>query len=215
MVETDRGCLCRGRVSRSAQVSRREGKKISSGAVVPRREITTVSGEPISIPDTQYLIHLQLRRFAGCPVCNLHLQSIVRRHDEILARGIREVVVFHSSAQELLVHTKRLPFAVIADPQKRLYAEFGAEATPRAVLDPRAWVPIIRGISLCLWEIAGKRGYVPSINPSGGRFGLPADFLIATDGRVLAAHYGDHAYDQWSVNELLELGPRQNPQLGQ
>jgi hypothetical protein len=33
--------------------------------------------------------------------------------------------------------------------------------------------------------------------------GLPADFLIASDGRVLACKYGAHAYDQWSVDEIL------------
>jgi hypothetical protein len=32
--------------------------------------------------------------------------------------------------------------------------------------------------------------------------GLPADFLIGTDGRVLALKYGTDAYDQWSVDEL-------------
>lgn len=35
--------------------------------------------------------------------------------------------------------------------------------------------------------------------------GLPADLLIAADGRVVAAKYGSHAYDQWSVDELLAL----------
>jgi hypothetical protein len=34
---------------------------------------------------------------------------------------------------------------------------------------------------------------------------MPADFLIARDGRVIASKYGNHAYDQWSVDELLEL----------
>ncbi|WP_258958033.1 hypothetical protein [Streptomyces leeuwenhoekii] len=37
---------------------------------------------------------------------------------------------------------------------------------------------------------------------------LPADFLIASDGRVLAAKYGEHVYDQWSVDELLEPATR-------
>jgi hypothetical protein len=42
--------------------------------------------------------------------------------------------------------------------------------------------------------------------PSSGEsaLGLPADFLIATDGRVRACKYGEHADDQWSVDELLE-----------
>jgi peroxiredoxin len=164
-----------------------------------------ISGERLSIPDAQQLIHLQLRRFAGCPVCNLHLQSVARRHDSIAAAGIREVVVFHSSVEELLVHATDLPFAVVADPEKRLHAEFGAEAAPRAMLDPRAWAPILRGVSLSLWAIVRHHGRVPAINPEGGRFELPAEFLIARDGRVLARKYGAHAYDQWSVDELLAL----------
>jgi hypothetical protein len=38
----------------------------------------------------------------------------------------------------------------------------------------------------------------PAATPHGGRLGLPADILIARDGRVAAAEYGEHAYDQWS-----------------
>ena len=38
-----------------------------------------------------------------------------------------------------------------------------------------------------------------------GRTGLPVDLLIATDDRVLACNYGAHAYDQWSIDELLVL----------
>ena len=41
--------------------------------------------------------------------------------------------------------------------------------------------------------------------PRGGRLGLPGDFLIAPDGRVLACKYGEHADDQWSVDEVLRL----------
>jgi hypothetical protein len=43
------------------------------------------------------------------------------------------------------------------------------------------------------------------MNPPGGRFGLPADFLIARDGNVLACKYGAHVYDQWSVDEFLTI----------
>jgi hypothetical protein len=40
---------------------------------------------------------------------------------------------------------------------------------------------------------------------TGGPLGLPAEFLVAPDGRIKAAHYGKHAYDQWPVKTLLEL----------
>jgi len=32
------------------------------------------------IPEPDGLVHLQFRRFAGCPVCNLHLRSFASRH---------------------------------------------------------------------------------------------------------------------------------------
>jgi hypothetical protein len=157
----------------------------------------------VPVPDPDRLIHLQFRRFAGCPVCNLHLRSVVRRHAEIEAAGIREVVVFHSPAEELREHTDGLPFAVVADPGKRLYAEFGVESAPRALLDPRVWGPIARAVLRSAWAILRGRERGPAGRPHGGRLGLPADFLIGTDGRVLAAKYGAHAYDQWPVDELL------------
>ncbi|MET0236080.1 MAG: peroxiredoxin-like family protein [Kibdelosporangium sp.] len=165
------------------------------------REFTSVTGGTVSVPDRTRLVHLQFRRFAGCPVCNLHLQSIVRRHDEITAAGIREVVIFHSSTDELREHTAGLPFAVIADPEKQLYREFGVETGLRAVLSPRAWPVIIRAIGRTI----ASRQPMPSARQSNGRLGLPADFLIAPDGTVLASRRGKHIYDQWSVDELLQL----------
>ncbi len=88
---------------------------------------------------------------------------------------------------------------------KALYAEFGVESSPWALLDPRAWLAIIRGVARSALRLVAGQGRVPSLNPAGGRLGLPADFLIASDGRVLAVKYGSHAYDQWSVDEVLAL----------
>jgi len=177
---------------------------IRAGTVVKQRELLTIHSERIQVPDRERKVHLQFRRFAGCPVCNLHLHSIVQRNDEIQEASIREVVVFHTSTEELQQHAGDFPFAVIADPEKRLYADFGVESGPRALLDPRAWAPILRGVIRSLR--ASFRGRpMPSTNPHGGRLGLPADFLIAPDGRVLACKYGAHAYDQWSVDEMLAL----------
>jgi hypothetical protein len=177
---------------------------IPAGTIVKQRELSTIHSERIRLPDPEQIVHLQFRRFAGCPVCNLHLHSIVQRHGEILAASIREVIVFHTNAEELLEYAGDLPFAVIADPEKRLYAEFGVESGPRALLDPRAWIPILRGVIRSVRALF--RGQpAPSVTPHGGRFGLPADFLIPPDGRVLACRYGSHAYDQWSVDDILAL----------
>lgn len=50
-----------------------------------------------------------------------------------------------------------------------------------------------------------ERQRYPSLKQPGGRIGLPADFLIVSDGRVLASKYGERVYDHWSVDELLTL----------
>lgn len=177
-------------------------KRYHPGDQLAPRELQSIDGRAVHIPDG--MTHLQFRRFAGCPICDLHLRSIVRRHEELRARGIREVVVFHSSAEELRAfEAHELPFAVIADPGKRLYREFGVTSGVRALADPRAWWPLVRAVATALWRTL--RGEAPFRIPSvaGGNLGLPADFLIASDGRILASKYGQHAYDQWSVDQLL------------
>lgn len=183
----------------SASLSR---PKLKSGLVIAARQLSTL-GETVALPDPNRLIHLQFRRFAGCPVCDLHLHSIAQRHDEIASAGILEIAVFHSSADDLRPFTTQLPFAVVADPGKKLYAEFGAEASPRALLNPRGWLPILRGVLRSLGRILRGKQPVTSLQTEGGKLGLPADFLIASDGRILACKYGEHIYDQWSVDDLL------------
>src|SRR5260370_33472398 len=95
--------------------------KARAGDAFPPLELAATSGQLVTVPDPAGdYVHLQLRRFAGCPICNLHLHSIGARHDEIRSRGIREVVVFHSTAAELSKHEAELPFPLIADPEREL-----------------------------------------------------------------------------------------------
>ena len=147
------------------------GTRIRAGDRLPPRELVTIHGRHIRIPDTRRMVHLQFRRFAGCPVCKLHLRSIAQRHDELVQAGILEVAVFHSSVETMRRHDHALPFALVADPEKRLYQEFGVEASLRSVLDPRAWGSIARGLATFG---AGREAGEPAL-------GLPADFLIAPD----------------------------------
>lgn len=166
----------------------------------PARTLETVSGEVVRVPAPGKLTHVQLRRFAGCPICNLHLASVVRRRRELEDAGVQEVVVFHSTPEEFRKYQAELPFPVIADPEKRLYSELGVERSPFAVLDPRAWPAIVRGLVR-----TARTGKLPLGEHEGGSLGLPGDFLIDAGGRIVASKRGAHAYDQWSVDEVLAL----------
>jgi peroxiredoxin len=178
-------------------------QRLKVGAQVQPRELSTLSGERIRVPHPSQLVHLQFRRFAGCPACNLHLRDFIRRAREIEAASVREVVLFHSSAEELRHYDAQLPPVVVADPDKQLYRAFGVEAGLRALLDPRAVGPILRAVLHTLGEIVRGRAPLRLPRVEGGRLGLPADFLIAPDGRVLACKYGEYVDDQWSVDELI------------
>jgi len=183
-------------------------RKLRAGDRLPVRELQTIAGAPIALARPGGLVHLQLRRFAGCPVCSLHLRQLVRRRDELAAAGVHEVVVFHSQAATIARYSDAVPFELVADPDKRLYATLGAEAHVRSLLDPRAWWPIARAVASALWGLVRGRP-MPPTRPEGGRLGLPAEFLIAQDGRLVATHYGAHVDDQWSADELLALARAQ------
>lgn len=167
------------------------------GSKVDARTLETITGERITVPMPDAIVHLQFRRFAGCPICNLHVRSVARRHDEIATAGVVEVAVFHSAAEELRRYQADLPFAVIADPERTLYREFGVESSIRSVLHPKAWRAGARGMR---WTTPGG-----ALGLREGHLGMPADFLIGPDGTVLACKYGAHADDQWSVDEILTL----------
>jgi hypothetical protein len=180
--------------------------RIQPGTVLEGRVFETVEGAEVAVPDPAGLTHLQFRRFAGCPICNLHLRSLVRRERDLAASGVREVVFFHAPADELRRYVADVPFALVGDPKKLTYREFGVEESRGSLADPRVWPTIVRSVAASLREMRrGGKPMPPSGTPHGGRFGLPADFLIAPDGTVLAAKYGAHADDQWSADEVLRL----------
>lgn len=164
--------------------------------MIPTYELENIRGQSVRIPDPQSCyVHLQFRRYAGCPVCNLHLQSFAKRIGEIEEAGVREAVVFHSSAKEMQLYQSALPFDTVADPEKKLYRAFGVGASPLSLLNPKVWGAIAAGV-------VSTR---PATVAEGGKTGLPADFLIAPDGRIVALHYGTHADDHWSVDALIAL----------
>ena len=168
------------------------------GDKIEARTLSTVTGDAVPVPMPDRTVHLQLRRFAGCPICNLHLREVASRNTEIERAGVTEVVVFHSAADRLREYVPDLPFATVADPERKLYREFGVEWSLRSVFYPAVFRAAARGLRLTTSLTGG-------LAPSENHLGKPADFLIEPDGTIRACKYGAHADDQWSVDEMLDL----------
>src|SRR5438270_2037153 len=165
--------------------------KFKPGDSFPDTSLKSVTGESIKLPDPNRLVHLQLRRFVDCPICNTHIAEMRGRAREIEAAGIKEVIVFHSSARSIRSYQKDVPFALVGDPKKTLYKKFSV-GTSLGFISLKALGAAMRGIA------HGHFG----LRLSGGPFGLPGDFLIAPSGQIKAAKYGPHAYYQWSGDEV-------------
>src|SRR5438093_11761731 len=168
--------------------------KFKSGDTVPARTLESVTGGPIKLPDPNRLVHLQFRRFVDCPICNTHIAEMRWRAREIEAAGIKEVIVFHSSAMSIRSYQKDVPFVLVGDPKKALYKEFGVESS-LGFISRKSLGAALRGVA------HGHFG----LRLAGGPMGLPGDFVIPPAGQIKAAKYGTHAYDQWSVDELIAL----------
>ena len=174
---------------------------LQTGDKVRARTLTTIEGGGVALPAVDGLVHLQFRRFASCPICSLHMHEVAARHNDITDAGVTEVVVFHSAADRLRRYQADLPFAVVADPDRTLYDEFDVGNSVRGVLNRNALRAAGRGMR----QTRSARALVGGLAPTENHLGMPADFLVAPDGEVIARKYGEHADDQWSVDELLRL----------
>jgi peroxiredoxin len=169
--------------------------KRKAGDIFPNLTLTTSQGKPLTIPvPGARFTHVQFRRWAGCPICNTHIASLRRNAGRIASAGIHEVMFFHSSQQDVESFHQNLPFDAVADLDKRYYRELGVEQSWAYAMHPRV-----------LWAALKGMGSRFNLAMTGGPTGLPAEFLIAADGLIKAVKYGRHAYDQWSVEEMLEL----------
>ncbi len=166
-----------------------------------RLTLQTIAGKIVSIPDPSVrFVHLQFRRFSGCPICNTHLRGLAKHKDTLVDAGIREVIFFHSSASELRIYESDLPLDLVADPERKFYRQFGVESSALALLHPAIVGAAVRGAKV-VFKGKARRLWMPKAE--NGRLGLPADFLVDRGGRIVATKFGAHAYDQWDLAELL------------
>jgi peroxiredoxin len=170
--------------------------RIRTGEVWPIAQMNAVGRGNVRLPGATAWTHVQFRRFAGCPICSLHLRRFVRRKAELDARGISEVVVFASSEAVLAEYAAEFPFALVADPSRALYRRVGVERSSWALAHPKSWVAAARGL------VTAGVGMPERVADAQW---TPADFLIDAGGVVRACKYGRHADDQWSVDEVTGM----------
>lgn len=174
----------------------------------PRRQVGEQIG-PMTLPTLAHgelalpaagLVHLQFRRFAGCPVCNLHLRQFAQGQARLAQANILTVAFFHSPAGQMRPYQGDLPFPCVPDPERHFYKAFGVERSALAIVHLRVIGSALRGL------VAARSNPFAGGSEQGG---LPADFMLDATGTIRGLHYGKHANDQWSLEEVLAFGGSQ------
>ena len=164
----------------------------------PTLPLADIDGRPIRIGDGRKLL-LSVFREAACPFCNVRVYELTHDHDDLRARGLDIVAIFHSDERDVrrFIARQPRPFRMVADPEGRAHAAFGAERSGfgkvRAML--LRLPALVKGLRLL--------GRVPGARRSGAL--MPADFLIDGAGRIVATHYGRDAGDHMPMARILRF----------
>jgi peroxiredoxin len=173
--------------------------RLTSNTPAPAFTGDVIGGGSLSLSDLRGRpVLLKFYRFAECPVCNLHVQALVRRHDEVAAAGLTTVIFFHSPLSR--VERKQgfgLPFRAIADPEKQIFGAYGVEASIGGMFDGQVARDYARAM--------GAGFFSKPFGHHGGIKGHPADFVIDGEGVIQHAHYGESYADSLEVPEVVAL----------
>ncbi len=140
-------------------------------------------------------------RFASCPFCNLRVNELVKRFDE-LGSDFTIVAIFDSSLENLKVHTEKhkSPFSILADEENKYYKAYAIEHSVLGMFKGMfmRFPTLMKGLF---------KGYVP-LKIKGSMTTMPADFLIDKDGMIQRAYYGADEGDHLSFDEVKEFSKR-------
>ena len=141
---------------------------------------------------------LSFLRFASCPFCNLRINELVNRFDE-LGNEFTIVAVFDSPLDNLTRHAEghKAPFQILADESNKYYIEYGIEHSVLGVLKGMFFrMPkLLRGMS---------KGYIPK-TIKGSMTTMPADFLIDRNDIIQVVYYGKDEGDHLHFDKVKEF----------
>lgn len=174
--------------------------RLAEGQEAPDFTVIDVKGNPVSLSTykNKYVL-LSFFRYAGCPFCNITLMRLIERYDNFSKRGLQTIAFFQSSDDSIdrYVAAKNPPFPVVADPEKKVYDQYGVESSVAGAAKSI--------LSLPATTVAIIRGEVVQGKIEGDGFLMPAQFIIGPDLTIQKAHYGTSFADKIPLFEIEEL----------
>jgi peroxiredoxin len=171
--------------------------RLKPGTAAPAFDVTDVHGRPIRLTDFRgRRLMLSFYRFASCPFCNLRVHRLLQLRETFERNNLSMVAVFQSRAERIRAHVGAQDDAlpIVADPENRLYAAYGIEASQVAVV--RAAVRRLGDAAMAI-----SKGFLPA-DIDADKTTVPADFLIDERGIIRVAYYGRDIGDHLPVERI-------------
>ncbi len=168
---------------------------IQAGQPAPDFHLTDVSGTVHTLADYRGKpLLLMLYRSPDCALCSLRLYQMGLVYPRLHTQGLAMLAVFEAEVPTVQKLTRRhaLPFPLVADPLKRMFAQYDVRAS---------WWGLRGTLRLGdVWQAWRRR--VPGTLTTGQIHQLPAEMFIGPEGSIQVAHYGKDTGDFLSLADL-------------
>jgi len=172
--------------------------QLSPGDRFPALRVETAAGgQDLSARWREQALVVVFMRHFGCAFCREHLARLSRAYAEIGDAGADVVAIFRygADATRSFCESRRVPFDCVGDPLRTAYDEISLGRGDRS--------------QLLGWKVAPR--LVPALRQGRGMGGaqggdmaqLPGTFVVASDGRVVMAHYSESSADNPPVQDVL------------
>ncbi len=172
--------------------------RLETGTSAPDFVTVTLTGQRVQLSHLRgSLVWLSFYRYAACPLCCYRVHELLSVWDEkFRGLGIVSLTVWQSSEEKLsdVLDRYHPPFELISDPNLGIYEAYGIEKGVAKLLGKE----VFSGVAG-----AFKAG-IPVVRPwEGPATRRPADFLIAPDGTVDVAFYGENVGQMIPFDDVL------------
>lgn len=162
---------------------------LAIGQHAPDFSAQTWDGRTLHLAETlqRGKVWLAFFRYASCPLCNLRINDIIKRHDALHAQGVQVLAVFQSPPARVTEYVGKQapPFPLLCDPTEALYGLYQLSTSLAGFLHPKGVVVAFQ---------AARLGFLPG-HMDGSKTRIPGDFLISPDGTLSDVFYGDTIAD--------------------
>ncbi|MEZ0229272.1 MAG: peroxiredoxin-like family protein [Planctomycetota bacterium] len=169
--------------------------RLAERAKAPDFETEDAAGRKLRLSEVPGKRWLAFFRYASCPLCNLQVSKIMKRHAELAAGGLTVLAVFQSPKESMAEYVGKQgpPFALVPDPEERLYALYGVETSFAGFVSPKNAGRLAKALA---------SGFMPG-KKEGSATRIPADFLIDADGTIARAYYGKVIADHIPLDDVV------------